>query len=75
MRHTATMFVAASLCLLIAADDPPKEAKKDPQASFEPKSGPGAGQKLLEKFAGDWDVTKVFYPRSGEPVRAAGQCR
>ncbi|HEV3168456.1 MAG TPA: DUF1579 family protein, partial [Isosphaeraceae bacterium] len=35
----------------------------------------GSGQKLLEKFAGDWSVTKTFYPRSGEPNRAEGRCR
>ena len=26
-------------------------------------------------MAGSWDVTKVFYPRDGEPVRTSGQCR
>ena len=36
---------------------------------------PGAGQKYLEKFAGDWEVSKVFYPRTGDPVRTSGQCR
>jgi hypothetical protein len=43
--------------------------------TFEPRSTPGAGQKLLEKFAGDWSVTKTFYPRAGAPVRATGRCR
>src|SRR6516225_4665845 len=49
--------------------------KKDPQAAFEPRSNPGAGQKFLEKFVGTWDVVKTFYPRSGDPVRAKGECR
>ena len=49
--------------------------KKDPQAAFEPRSKPGAGQKFLEKFVGTWDVVKTFYPRSGDPVRAKGECR
>lgn len=49
--------------------------KKDPLQSFEPRSKPGAGQKFLEKFAGDWDVVKTFHPRKGEPVRATGTCR
>lgn len=49
--------------------------KKDPQSSFEPRSGPGAGQKFLEKFVGDWDVVKTFHPRSGDPVKSKGECR
>ena len=52
-----------------------KLEKKDPLQSFEPRSKPGAGQKFLEKFAGDWDVVKTFHPRKGEPVRATGACR
>src|SRR5262249_10924129 len=52
-----------------------KDDKKDPQSTFEPRSGPGAGQKFLEKFVGDWDVVKSFFPRSGEPARSRGECR
>jgi hypothetical protein len=53
-----------------------QEAVRDPQASFEPRSRPGAGQKYLESFVGDWDVVKIFHPRSGgEPVRNTGTCR
>jgi hypothetical protein len=66
------LFVA--LGLLAGADDPvPK--RQDPQSTFEPRSGPGAGQKFLEKFAGDWDVVKTFYPRTGEPAKSRGECR
>ena len=62
--------------LLAGADDPvPK--RQDPQSTFEPRSGPGAGQKVLEKFAGDWDVVKTFFnsdsslrPRSSRPMRS-----
>jgi hypothetical protein len=72
MRFNTLTIVAA--CLLVAADDPAK-SQKDPQARYEPASGPGAGQKFLERFAGEWDVIKTFYPRSGEPVRAEGRCR
>src|SRR5262245_1276851 len=53
--------------------DPPP--KKDPQSAIEPRSGPGSGQKFLEKFVGDWDVVKSFHPRSGDPVRAKGECK
>ncbi|HJT77341.1 MAG TPA: DUF1579 family protein [Gemmataceae bacterium] len=67
------------LVLLVAsgwlAPAVPAQAPKDPQAAYEPRSAPGAGQKFLEKFAGDWDVAKTFYPRSGEPVRVKGECR
>ena len=53
-----------------------QEARKDPQATFEPRFGPGTGQKYLEGYVGDWDVAKVFYPRSGgEPSRTTGTCR
>lgn len=70
MRITAVLALIA--CFLIAADDPP-QTKKD--APFEPRSTPGAGQKLLEKFVGDWDVAKAFFPRTGPAVRAEGHCR
>jgi hypothetical protein len=71
------LAVLAAVCCLGGADTPPKGTKdaKDPQSSYEPRSKPGAGQKFLEKFVGDWDVAKTFYPRSGNPARAGGQCR
>src|SRR6185436_15873863 len=47
----------------------------DPQSALEPKSEPGEGQKLLEKMAGDWKVTKKFYPRTGEPNVVGGECK
>ena len=65
------MIVAS--CLLIAAM--PASAQKAGQPSPEPDSAPGLGQKLLEKMAGSWEVTKVFYPRQGDPIRTSGQCR
>src|SRR5262245_57573604 len=71
MRLAASIVAAA--CLLTAAG--PSDEKKDPQATHEPRSEPGAGQKLLEKFVGDWDVVKTFYPANGTPVRAEGRCR
>lgn len=49
---------------------------KDPQSAFEPRSGPGIGQAFLQKFVGDWEVAKTFYPRSaGNPFRQKGSCR
>src|SRR5262249_17432415 len=42
---------------------------------YEPRSAPGAGQKFLAKFVGEWEVAKTFYPRSGQPSRMKGECR
>jgi hypothetical protein len=72
MRFAATMAVTA--CILIATAGLANE-QQDTQTAFEPRSGPGAGQRFLEKFTGGWSVTKTFYPREGEPVRAEGRCR
>jgi hypothetical protein len=69
MRLIAPMLIAASV--LAAAVQPPK----DRQSSYEPRSTPGLGQKYLQKFVGDWEVQKVFYPATGETVRARGECR
>src|SRR5262249_12901426 len=54
-------------------DEP--QTKKDPQSAYEPRSKPGIGQKFLEKFVGDWDVGKTFYPRMGDPARMNGECK
>jgi hypothetical protein len=48
--------------------------RQDAQNTYEPRTAPGAGQFLLAKFAGDWDVVKTFYPQKGEPVRTNGEC-
>jgi Protein of unknown function (DUF1579) len=56
------------------AAQPP--AKQDPQQAVEPRGAPGAGQKFLEQFAGDWDVEKKFFPRGGgEPSVSTGTCK
>jgi hypothetical protein len=70
------LFLCASLVgIAVAAGQPPAPAKKDPQSAIEPRSAPGAGQKFLEKFVGDWDVVKTFHPRTGDPVVSKGSCR
>jgi hypothetical protein len=73
MRPPAlTVIVTLAVTATIAAQPP----KGDPQSAIEPRSGPGAGQKFLSQFVGDWDVAKTFHPRSGgEPTRAPGTCR
>lgn len=45
------------------------------QNQYEPPNMPGAGQKLLAQFAGDWDVVKTFFPREGKPIVTRGTCR
>ncbi len=72
MRFTATMAVAAWILITVTGA---AGKWQDPQTKFEPRSGPGVGQTYLEKFTGDWSVTKTFYPRTGAPIRAAGRCR
>jgi hypothetical protein len=47
---------------------------KSPQEKFEPRSRPGIGQKFLERFVGEWTVTKTFYPASGRAARMEGSC-
>jgi hypothetical protein len=71
------ILVVAAMSFMVGADEPqPPEARKDPQSGYEPRFGPGAGQKYLEAFVGDWDVVKTFYPRSGgEPSKTPGTCR
>jgi hypothetical protein len=66
--------MAAAAGLVIAAVGP-AAGRQDPQTTFEPRSGPGAGQEFLAKFAGEWSVTKTFYPRSGAPIRVEGRGR
>jgi hypothetical protein len=56
--------------LPVAAQDKPK----DQEAAYDPRSSSGAGQKFLEKFAGDWTVEKRFHPRTGDPVVTKGEC-
>ncbi len=53
----------------------PFQKRKDAQSTYEPRSEPGAGQKYLQAFVGDWEVTKTFYPQRGEPFRVIGTCR
>ncbi len=70
-----TLALALALVGLAAGAEQPPAKQKDPQSSYEPRSNPGAGQKFLEKFVGDWEVVKTFHPRSGGPVETKGECR
>jgi hypothetical protein len=72
MRIASTLATVAFLVLTAVSA---AKGQKDPQARYEPRSSPGAGHKLLEKFVGDWSVTKTFYLRNGEAIRTEGRCR
>ncbi len=80
MRAVLTLVLSVSICSLSpfpapAQEKKPPADKKDSQSSYEPRSKPGEGQRFLQKFVGDWDVAKTFYPRSGEASRQKGECR
>src|SRR3954453_8895205 len=72
MKSFTTTILA---CGLLVGAASAQQAPKEAQSTYEPRSTPGLGQKHLQKFVGDWDVQKVFYPATGEPVRVSGECR
>jgi hypothetical protein len=65
----ATMLMAA---VAVAA---PLAVAQQTHNQYEPPNAPGAGQKLLAQFVGNWDVVKTFFPKSGEPKVSKGECR
>ncbi|HEY7112299.1 MAG TPA: DUF1579 family protein [Thermoanaerobaculia bacterium] len=70
----ASAFLISAASGALAQSPPaPKPTPKEAQSAYEPRSGPGAGQKYLEKLAGDWDVVKTFYPKTGDPVKSNGR--
>jgi hypothetical protein len=70
MQRSFVLLAVASALFLTSAGP-----AQDPQSKVEPRSAPGAGQKYLERFVGDWDVAKAVFPRTGEPSRTKGTCR
>src|SRR5262245_9819824 len=84
LRTGSLVAGMAALCLAAGAGQPPTgqkrvdqpPGKQDPQQAIEPRSGPGAGQAFLARFAGEWDVEKKFFPRGGgEPSVSKGSCK
>src|SRR5262249_27032927 len=75
LRRIQVLVAVLLFALLGGAQPPAQDKQKDPQSSYEPRSSPGVGQKFLEKFVGDGDVAKTFYPAAGEPARMQGECR
>jgi len=47
---------------------------QETHAAYERGGKPGAGQKLLAEFAGDWTMVKTFFPSKGEPIKTNGEC-
>ena len=69
--HSIVMKKWKIATLLIAAAAAAQQTHKE----YEPLNAPGAGQKLLAQFAGDWAVVKTFFPASGKPIVTEGTCK
>src|SRR5580658_10178645 len=63
-------WIVATLLLIATAANAQKTHNE-----YEPPNGPGAGQKLLAQFVGDWDVVKTFFPATGKPTSSKGTCK
>ncbi|HEX4164880.1 MAG TPA: DUF1579 family protein [Bryobacteraceae bacterium] len=50
-------------------------AAQQTHKQYEPPNAPGAGQKLLAQFAGNWDVIKSFFPMNRKPMVTKGECK
>ena len=75
MRRLIAAIGLIASALVASGQDRPPAAKPDPQATYEPRSGPGVGQAFLARFVGDWEVTKTFHSRSGEAAKTTGKCK
>jgi len=62
-------WTAATLLIATAAVAQPTHNQ------YEPPNAPGAGQKLLAQFTGDWDVVKTFSPMNGKPMVTEVACK
>jgi hypothetical protein len=68
----AVFLIATAFAMVVSVLG---QEQKSERSTFEPRSDPGAGQALLKRFAGDWDVTKTIHRQTGEPSRTTGRCR
>jgi hypothetical protein len=76
LRVISSLLVVAGSIGLLSQETPKPKSAGNPQNAYEPATKTGAGQVLLAQFAGDWDVTKTFFPASGAPpVKTLGECR
>jgi hypothetical protein len=72
-------WITATLLIVSAAASAAVAQQVHNQNQYEPPNAPGAGQKLLAQFAGDWDVVKTFFPingnMNGKPIVTKGACK
>ena len=47
-------------------------AAQQTHKEYEPPTAAGAGQTLLQKYVGDWEMTKKFFPATGNPTVTKG---
>ena len=64
-----TKWIAAILLATSAA------VGQQTQNQYEPANAAGAGQKLLARFVGEWDVVKTFFPMNGKPIVSKATCK
>ena len=69
--HPATMKKWVLSIFLIATATVAQQTHNQ----YELPNTPGAGQKLLAQFAGDWDIVKTFFPMNGKPIVTKGTCK
>ena len=75
MTRTMRRAVVAILLMVIAAATAGVAVAQQTQNQYEPANTPGAGQKLLAQFAGEWDVVKTFFPANGAPRVTKETCK
>ncbi|HEX3577289.1 MAG TPA: DUF1579 family protein [Thermoanaerobaculia bacterium] len=75
-RSVIVASIVISSVSVVSQEPPKPRPAADAQSSYEPRAAAGAGQLLLARFAGDWDVVKTFFPSNGgAPVVTKGECR
>ena len=77
MRYKSIALLAGMMAIGFVAggQEPGKVQKKDPQERFEPRGAPGAGQKYLLKYVGDFEVVRNLTFREDQPVKSTGTCK
>lgn len=69
--HPRAMTKCLTVIFLLAAAAVAQQSHNQ----YEPQNAPGAGQKLLAQFVGDWDLVKTFFPMNGKPIVTKGECK
>lgn len=74
MKNTKK-WIITTLLIATAAVAAPFAVAQQTHNQYEPPNAPGAGQKLLALFVGDWDVVKSLFPTNGKPIVTKGTCK